>query len=69
MQLVVISHQSRPWYVDPLGAYGVGRLSISERNRDCAGLWAPAATEKKCLGGLEQGEKKLTEVDDLQSTF
>jgi hypothetical protein len=68
-QLVVVSHQPRPEHVDPLRAYGVGRLRIAERNRDRAGLWAPAATQKKCLVGLEQGETKGTEVDDLQSTF
>ena len=68
-QLVVVSHQPRPWHFDPLGEYGFGRLRIAEMSRGRAGLWAPRATQKKRLVGLQKGETKRTEFDDLQPTL
>ena len=66
---MVVSHQPRPWHVDPLGANGVSSLWVAERDRNGAGLGPPRATQKKRLVGLQKGETKRTEVDDLQPTF
>ena len=66
---MVVSHQPRPWHVDPLGTYGVSSLWVAEENRNGAGLGPPRATQKKSLVGLKKSETKRTEVDDLQPTL
>ena len=66
---MVVSHQPRPWHVDPLGAYGVSRLWVVKGNRNSAGLGSPRSTEKDGLVGFEQGETTGIEVDDSQPTL